>query len=83
MASHGERLARLVELRLGCIFGGARTGKEISWRGPEAGRSGNHDRVHDPLSNKKANVNSVSFSHFLIFLPAIRLLYSMPAITGD
>lgn len=32
--------------------------------GPEAGRSGNHDRLHDPLSTKKANVNIILFFSF-------------------
>lgn len=58
---------------------GARTEKEISWRGQKRAALaviGNHDRVHDPLFTKKATVNNIPFP--LIPLPAVRLLQSIP-----
>lgn len=39
--------------------------REISWRGQKRAAIGNHDRVHDPLFTRKANVNNISFLHFL------------------
>lgn len=65
MASHGEEVACKVVVM---DFGGARTGREISWRGQKRavlGATGNHDRVHDPLFTKKANANNISFPHSL------------------